>query len=161
MSETQTHRDIPLKRRTLYFQNIDQILEEADRLASGDYQKCADWSLGQNCHHLATWMVMCMDGLPHFPMILRILIRAVFNKDKILQKGFKPGMNVRGKLKKLEPTSDITDETGLEALHKAVERFRHEPKLPAHPLLGKMSDDDWLQLHLRHAEHHLGMIHPM
>jgi hypothetical protein len=48
----------------------------------------------------------------------------------------------------------------LEELRAVVDRTQNERMTARHPILGKMTHEDWTQLHLRHAELHLSFAVP-
>ena len=49
-----------------------------------------------------------------------------------------------------------TSRNALEDLRTAAGRVQHERMTAVHPILGRLTHDEWLELHLRHAELHLG-----
>ena len=48
----------------------------------------------------------------------------------------------------------------LEDLRKAASRLRTEKLGARHPVFGRMTDAEWIKLHLRHAELHLSYALP-
>ena len=148
-------------RRELRFQWIDEILEEAERLASAPQVKTlGNWTPGQIMKHLAIGMHMSIDGSPHRPpWYLRLVGPLV--KRRILTKGMSPGFQLRVKeSQSLVVADDVTTEGGLAALRDAVRRMRREAHREPHVFFGKLSYQEWEQLHLRHAELHFSFLLP-
>ena len=80
-------------------------------------------------------------------------------KGTFLHKGLRPGFRLPPDAeKKLVPPSSITAAEGFAQLSAACARLRREGRRVASPLLGKLSADEWDQLHLRHAELHLSFM---
>ena len=48
----------------------------------------------------------------------------------------------------------------LEKLRRSAGRVKTEKMTSRHPVLGKMTHEQWTQLHLRHAELHLSFALP-
>jgi hypothetical protein len=48
----------------------------------------------------------------------------------------------------------------LNELRAAIDRLNREPKRAPSPVFGKMTREEWDQLHLRHAELHLSFFVP-
>ena len=51
-------------------------------------------------------------------------------------------------------------QAALEGLRAAVRRTHTEPMIAPHPVLGKLTHEEWTQMHLRHAELHLSFVKP-
>lgn len=51
-------------------------------------------------------------------------------------------------------------EEGLARLRKALDRLEKNPPTTPNPLFGHMPHEEWLLLHIRHAELHLSFVHP-
>jgi hypothetical protein len=148
-------------RRTLHFNSIDEILTEADRLAAfqqaGKLRSIGNWSSGQNLGHLASWIDFSYDGVPFkVPFIARIIMRPM--KKRTLYKPMKPGSRIP-KLKDGTVGIDpLGFDEGLTKFRKNFSRLKSEcPKIP-HALFGRMTHEEWIAQHLRHAELHLSFL---
>src|SRR5687767_4288195 len=71
-----------VQRRTLRFENIDDALAEAERLAAaereGRLDRAGKWPLGLTLGHLATWASFAFDGYPpaiRAPLPVRMILR--------------------------------------------------------------------------------------
>ena len=150
--------------RKLHFESIDALLSEIDRIAAADDAgrlRCAgNWTAGQAFGHLATWLNFGWDGYPFkVPWFLRFIVRRKIRG--FLKNGMTPGVkipNMPGGTLGIEPLS--TGE-GRARLHAALLRLKAgEPAKFESPAFGPMSEADRTTLTLRHAELHLGFLHP-
>jgi hypothetical protein len=53
-----------LKRRTIRYETMHDVVNEARQLSKESYQRAGEWSLGQVCNHLADAVNMSRDGFP-------------------------------------------------------------------------------------------------
>jgi hypothetical protein len=144
-------------RRKLHFDNLDEMLADAERLVAGGSTQLGNWSLGQVLQHLALVENASIDGFPKlFPWPLRLLLKSLFKK-RFLTKRFPPsGPNVKNYL----PPPPVEAAVALENLRAATERVRREAKRSPNPGFGEMSLEEWSLLYLRHAELHLSYCLP-
>jgi hypothetical protein len=60
---------------------------------------------------------------------------------------------------KLKPPEQVDLTEQYQRLVRAIEQFEnHQDSLPPHPVLGKLSPQQWQRFHLRHCEHHLSFV---
>ncbi len=147
--------------RALRFHSLDDLDAELNRLerahhatgvtASGNY------SPGQNFHHLARWIRLdkTPEALPPAAWHMRVVGR--FFKRRLLTKGFPKGL--QGPDGKPQPEPDMTFDEGLADLRDALRLLREDDLTHRNPFLGPMTHEECVELHLRHAEHHLGFLH--
>lgn len=147
-------------RRVLRFASLDEIVADAEVLARHGYEPLGNWSLGQVCDHLARGMHSSIDGFGFAaPLWVRLGGRAM--RWWLLWRGFPAGMSLEGEAAAaLMPADDVSDEQGLEALHRAVNRLKVDRSRQPSPVLGPMSPRQWDRFHFRHAELHLGFLVP-
>ncbi len=143
-------------RRPLHFDNYDQILDDVRRLAGVPCRQLGNWSLGQVCEHLANTMDMSLDGVQGtFPWYLRMVGPLV--KTRIITRPMSPGFKVPKTVFGLLPVGQDAA-GGVAGMERAVARLRQTNERAPHPLFGKMTCDEWDQLHMRHSEMHLSFI---
>jgi hypothetical protein len=154
------------ERRSLHFNSIEEVLADVDRIlaaeSAGTLRRTGNWTVGQTLGHLAAWINYGWDGYPpeaNPPWLVKVIIR-MFKKrllSKPMQSGMKLGRIPGGTLG-IEPMS--SDE-GARRLRDGLRRLqrREEPRFHS-PALGAMTADERLALNLRHAELHLGFLHP-
>lgn len=154
------------ERRALHFNSVDEVLKEVDRVVAADRAgklRCTgNWTAGQTFGHLATWIEFNYQGFPpeaHPPWPVRVIAKVL--RKRILYKPMMAGMKIGripGGTLGLESIS--TDE-GARRLREALGRLkRHEEPKFESPAFGPMTEDERLALNYRHAELHLGFMHP-
>lgn len=152
------------ERRTLVFTSLDDVRRDLDVLerthGEGALRVTGNWSPGQTLAHLAQVFQYSFDGFPFTaPLALRLI--GPLLKKRILRSPITPGLRLRGGSSVLEPKQDVHFEDGMAALRAQLDRIDAGERMTQRsPLLGRMSHDDWLALHRRHAELHLGFLHP-
>ena len=151
------------ERRTLRFESLADVVEDAARLTEADQagtlRTTGNWSAGQNFDHVGKLMQWSIDGFPgKLPLPLRIVGK--FMKKRALTTTAPPGFKIPGSASFLLP-ADIPTEDGLGLLRTQVSRVQAGERCShASPLLGTLSHDEWVQLHCRHAELHFSFLHP-
>ena len=148
-------------RRELHFDSYEAMLADAQSLANGEVQMVGNWSLGQIFKHLSVAYNGSIDGLEFsVPWFVKIMAR-LFMKKKFLYgklpSGFQIPKEHQGKFVADDSTST---EEGLAALQAAVQRLQTEDHRVTHPVLGKLTNEEWDNFHLRHAEMHLSFAVP-
>lgn len=153
-------------RRTLRFNSIPDLAIEIDRIVAaekaGRLGRVGNWTAGQNLGHLAKWIEMSYQGFPFKASWLLRFFAVTFLKRKMLRDGMKPGINLPASaMAKIGDYPDMPVEDAALRLKKALARLK-AGEIPPHdsPLFGKLSLQEWTQLHLRHAELHLSFLHP-
>lgn len=147
-------------RRVLHFKSLDEVVVDAERLAiSPGTKMLGNWPLSQLLTHLATAIHGSIDGISaRAPWFVRLAAPLI--KGRILTKGMRPGFRLP---KKVEPDffpAAPSPGEALDALRAAVTRTHEQRMTSRHPVLGKLTHEEWTQLHLRHAELHLSFAVP-
>ncbi|QQE10251.1 DUF1569 domain-containing protein [Planctomycetota bacterium] len=148
-------------KRGLRFEAVEDMITEAEALLADGYDMVGEWTLGQNCEHLRMTLEKSVSGFGFelgFPM--NLVVKMVVSKGKIFREGFKPGFKLKGRFKVMIPSDGLDDGEEVAKLREAVEQFKGSATTKPSPVLGAMSFDDWNLFHMRHAEHHLGMLRP-
>jgi hypothetical protein len=145
-------------RRPLAFARLDEVMPDVDRLLAG-YTAVGKWTLGQACNHLANALVYTVEGFPgRMPWVLRktigpLIVRSMFKTGSI-REGIKVPEEVL-------PKPGLDDRAEAEALRAAVRLFlAHAGPLAPHPIVDRMSRDDWERFHCIHCAHHLSFLSP-
>lgn len=146
-------------RRELSFESLQDVLADVERLvASPSTRTLGNWSLGELLNHLTMTMNNSIDGFQvKAPFFVRMI--APFFKKSALKK-ITPGIKLpkSAETKALPPSSSLYE--SLQEFRKAVQRTMMETMEAAHPAFGRMTHDEWMQLHLRHSEMHLSFAVP-
>lgn len=147
------------ERRILRFSTVPQVIEEVDRLVAaeraGALRLCGAWSLGQILNHLASWVGYAYTGTPvKLPWVVRFVLK--FRKNAFLHSPMRAGLRIpgtRGGSLAIEPAPL---DQALPAFRTAFGKLQRTPPTRPHVFLGPLTHDEWIALHLRHCELHLG-----
>ena len=152
-------------RREVKLETLDDLAAEADRIAqaeaAGRVQPLGNWSPGQNLQHLARFMTCSLDGFEgKLPIMLRLfgrILRLVLGK-RIFQSPPPPGYKLPTTVS-FGPDPEVSAAEGAAELCEVIERINNgEAFVPESPLLGRITREQWIELHLRHAELHLSFV---
>ena len=147
-------------RRTLRFKNVDDVMAEAGRVTHQPMRPLGNWSVGEILDHLARSIQASFAGsAPPAPWIARTFI-APFVKKSMLTKGLPAGFKLPPTMAAFQPRLQIAAVVALEDLHAATARLMTESPGKSHPFFGRLTHDEWINLHLRHAELHLSFLIP-
>ncbi|MCA8999807.1 MAG: DUF1569 domain-containing protein [Planctomycetaceae bacterium] len=159
MSEIKTNR--VTGRRAVHYDTLDELLAEAERLASEEIEMLGNWTYPQILKHLALSMNNSIDGFPgKAPLPIRLVVRLL--RESFLSKSLPAGFKFPNRFRpQLEPPEETTLEEGLEDLRQAIARVQSDSQRAPHPVLGQLSREDYDRLHLRHAEMHMSFVRPV
>ena len=162
---TQVNTKSVNNRRDVRLATLDDLIYEIDRIERADAAKnlrlLGNWSPGQNLEHLAKFLACSLDGFPDKPPLVfkafgRVL-RKVLGK-RLLTKPPPPGFKLPKTVSFL-PADAVSVAEGAAALRAQIERVRSGAAfIPASPFFGRLSREQWIELHLRHAELHLSFV---
>lgn len=144
-------------RLTLRFHAIDDVLDEANRLAAADRQgrltQIGNWTLGQALGHVAGWIEFGYNGFPiGAPWFIRLIVW--LQRKKFLYGPMRAGVKIPGTPHGTLATDPIALEEGLSRFQAAFQRLKAEPQKHPSPVLGKLTHEESIALNLRHAELH-------
>lgn len=150
-------------RRLLRFECWDELIAEVERIATaarqGRVRTLGRWSVGQIFQHLARTIEASygqrrVEAAWPVRLLGRVMMR--LSRGRLLDRPFRPGWRApRAGL----PDADVSLDEAVAELRAWLERVqRGEPMVAASPFLGQLSQDQWMRLHQRHAELHLGFI---
>lgn len=146
-------------RRELRFTDLNDILDEVNRIGSSDVQTVGNWSYYQILSHIAGGIEHSMTSYPRkLPALVRKTVGPLVFRQMMKSGLMKPG--------NLNPDAPKTREEGdaiaaAQRLRNAVTRFKsYEGPVAEHPFFGTLNKDDYFKLHSIHAAHHLGYAHP-
>ncbi|GAB5406372.1 MAG: DUF1569 domain-containing protein [Aureliella sp.] len=151
--------------REIRYQDLDEMIADADQLLSGGYQQHGNWTLAQVAGHVADWARFPMDGFPTPPAPLRLVfwtLRKLGVADRmakqIKENGFKPGIATAPQT---VPPSDASDAEAVAKLRAVAAQMKnHSGPLHTSPLFGEMDPPTHLHVTLLHAAHHFGYLTP-
>jgi hypothetical protein len=150
-------------RRRLRFDTPAQLLADVDRIAAseraGRLRRTGNWTAGQTLGHLATWINYGYDGYPiKPPWIVKMILRGM--KGRFMRGPMPAGKRipkVEGGTLGVEPR---TLDEGLAGFRAAWQRLQKSAPDKPNIIFGPLRHEEWIAMHLRHAELHLGFLHP-
>lgn len=149
----------PQQRRTVDYSTLEEVRLDAEAIAAGPYTTVGAWTYGQILDHLAKAIHASIDGFP-FKAPLYMRLAAPLVKNSVLTKRMQPGWKLPKSADSYLPPSDVTVEDALDRLVKGIDRLDTANPEAAHPVFGKLAREEWIQLHLRHAELHMSFVVP-
>lgn len=170
------------ERRSLDLATLDDLAREADRIehaarAEGEgLRVTGNWSAGQIMIHVARLIERSMDGFGALPISEHPIptgLRAIAAKaqragdvaaeraarERMLAASWQPCGPSPALPGEIDPPVQAWTPDGAAHLRVVLGRIRakHPMDKPS-PTLGRLSADEWLAIHLRHAELHLSFI---
>lgn len=146
-------------RRPVRYTHLEDILTDAERIASGPYRTLGNWSLGQIVEHIAKAMDTAFDKSDfRAPWVLRVFV-APLVKNQMLIKPMPAGFKLPKSAKTLIP-DPLEIQPALEHLKKSIERFETQTPTQKHGFFGDLAPQEWVSLMLRHAEMHMSFVVP-
>ena len=146
------------QRRSVSYDTPDAVVADASRLAAAGAATTGNWSLAEIIDHVATAIDLMVDGFGYVaPWYVRVVGRAFF-KRRFLERGMPPRLPFPsgGDVRPFRAGVELPD--ALKHLREATERLKATVQFAPHPVFGRMPREEVLQLHLRHAELHMGFV---
>ena len=100
-----------------------------------------------------------MEGLPAgYPCMVRRIIRPF--RFFVTRVRFPLWLPIPAAIQhKLQPPSDAVLEDQHMRLLSAIENFHtFDGELPPHPVLGKLTREEWTGFHIQHSRHHFAFV---
>jgi hypothetical protein len=147
-------------RRDLNFRTSDEALAEVDRLLAAPYERRGNWDLAQVCDHLAD----AFDGSIHgYSFAAPWIIRALLGKPALWYVLRFRSIPIRARRPRdLDPQPGKDPAACAARLRESVRAFEaSKDPLAPHPFFGRISREQWRQVHLFHMAHHLAFLHPI
>ncbi len=152
-------------RRSLSFHCTKCVREELARLqaahAAGTLSHTGNWTEGEILEHVAKMWMMAFDGFPESarpPLIIKLIARLMkgkFTSGKTLPPGFKLPKQARFML----PAPGTSFEVGMQKMIRVLDRIDAGERMTIpSPAFGRLTHDEWMRLHLSHAQLHFGFL---
>ncbi len=146
-------------RHQIQYATYKDLLADAERLAAGPVRAAGNWTPGQIFRHLATAFNCSIDGFNvQFPWVMRKL--AGFFKTRLTDRPMPAGLKLPAGLAKVVLPEPTTTDDGLAALRAAISRLEHEPNRAEHPILGRLTREEWDRIHMHHSSLHMSFLSP-
>jgi hypothetical protein len=153
------------QRRPLRFNDLDEVVQDAESLLTRGYDKAGNWNLAQVCGHLAEWLRFPVEGFPKAPAPIRAVfwvLRKTVGRKKLLTY-ITTGSFPAGKptMPETVPPAGGDPREAIEKLKTGVDRLKaHTGPIVPSPLFGPMTKDEAVRMQLVHAAHHLSFLVP-
>ncbi len=145
--------------------SIDDLKAELDTIEAahiaGTLGTAGRWSVGQNLEHCTKIMTCAFDGFDaKAPWPIRVFGRLVFKPMIRNPKGqMKPGIKLPKKAAAVLPSNEVSVEEGLALMRAQIARIdAGEKMLQESPVMGKMTHELWILMHLNHCRLHFGFF---
>jgi hypothetical protein len=145
--------------RELSFNTYREIIDDIQRLRSGNYEQLGQWTLGQICKHMSYYLRGSLDG---YPFMMPWIVRKLFGRP-LLRRVFARRQMPRGgrTIPQSVPQSDVDETTAINETIQLLERLEsHTGEVHPSPLFGALTPDECRTLHCLHAAHHLQLLIP-
>ena len=143
-------------RRTVRFDSYQDLLTDAEDMASQEVRTLGNWSLGQNLKHIALALDSSIDGANFKLSTPMRWMMTLLMKRRFLTQTLPAGFQAP---EGFSPSDADTDEA-LAALREAILRQERESQRAFHPAFGNLSKEEWTKFNLRHAEMHMSFVVP-
>ena len=150
------------ERRNLTFSNLDEVVADAEKLASGNVRTTGNHSFGQILEHLARTHDMTTGKMeaPSPPFFIKMMM-PIMKHFLLNEKPLKPGFKLPPKAESVFwPDQEFDVQEALAHLKDSVENYKRNGPMPKHPMFGKLSREQNDRLNCRHCELHLSFVHP-
>lgn len=150
------------ERREISYQNLDEAIADAERLAESETRVTGNHSFGQILEHLAL-SVDASTGqaeVPKPPLYMKIMM-PLMKRMVINAKPLAPGVKLPPAGEAFFwPDREFDVPAALQHLKDSVAFYQSKGPLPKHPFFGALTREQNDQLHCRHCALHLSFVHP-
>jgi len=148
-------------RRSLAFRSLDDILADAEAMMSRQpIRTTGNWTAGQIIEHVGLFICWSIDGFPFtMPFPLRFIGPLI--KGRAQRKPLQSGIKAPGRMTPHMPGQGVALEDAMRTLRGEIGRVKAGKRMEKpSPLFGKLSHEEWVRIHCRHAEMHFSFMHP-
>ncbi|BAM02753.1 DUF1569 domain-containing protein [Phycisphaera mikurensis] len=149
------------RRRNLHFQKLDDLVADARAVALHPHETTGNWNASQILLHVAALIGVANRGTDvRLPLPVRLVgkaLRAFGIHRREIRAGIKapPALMAEN-----DANACVPVEEAVATLEREVAEAQAKPMSHPSPLFGKLSHDDWVALHCRHAELHFSFLQP-
>ncbi len=151
--------DSTLHRRKLDFKNWPEVLADIDHLRRAGYDRAGNWDLSQIVEHIGEGPRTALRGKNHRAgWMIRKLLGPIVLRQILRQRRMKAGIKVP-EWWLPGPTHD--ESAAINAFRADLSAFQQMTTDPfPHPFFGTLTKQQWNDLALIHAAHHLSFLVP-
>jgi hypothetical protein len=148
-----------LHRRKLDFRDWPELLADVDHLQRAGYDRAGNWDLSQILDHVGAGIRVALHGIDHqASWIVRKVVGPLILKRIYRERRMKAGIKVP-QWWLPGPTHD--ESAAVNQLRREISEFQALATTPhPHPFFGPMTKQQWNDLVLIHAAHHLSFLVP-
>lgn len=141
-------------RRQLRFANLAEAVCDVEHLLENGHRTLGRWTLAQICNHLSESIRYSLDGFPgrHAPWPVRVTLGKLIRTLMLTTGRIKEGVPLTGVYQQ-DATLDAGEQLAI--LRAVIERFESASEFKLHPLIGRMTREQWESFHCIHCGHHL------
>jgi hypothetical protein len=108
---------------------------------------------------LATWVEFSYTGTPlKVPFFIKWILG--LRKQRMLYGPMRVGARIPGVEGGTLGTDQVPTNEAIERFHRAMKRLKTQVPTTPNAIFGSLTREEWVALHLRHAEGHLGFLIP-
>jgi hypothetical protein len=153
-------------RRPVYLRTLDELVAEVERLtaaaAAGKVRPLGNWSPAQVFWHIGRLVELSFDGFPfryrRGPEWISRLLRLLAWRW-LIALAFRPGFKNPSEAATLEPDPSVSLDGAAAYLKQQVARIRNGERMTQEcSVEGPYTHEQWVYIHLRHAELHLSFL---
>jgi hypothetical protein len=153
-------------RRRIQLHSLDELLAEIERVTSaagkGEVRSLGNWSAAQMFWHLGKFIELSFDGFPfrYRPApawVIRLL--RFFAWRWLIALTFRPGFKNPAEAAIVEPDPSVTLDSASGYLKQQLARIGSGERMTQQcSIEGPFGHEEWIYIHLRHAELHLSFL---
>jgi len=144
-------------RRPLRFARLRDVPPDVEQLLACNHRTLGRWTLAQICNHLSESIRYSLEGFPgrHAPWPIRLTIGKAIGALMLTTGRIKEGVPLTAAY---QPDKTLDAAEQLAILRAVIDRFESASEFKLHPLIGRMSREQWQRFHCIHCGHHLSFV---
>ena len=154
------------KRRIVRLPRLDDLTAEVERITlaavAGKVRSLGNWSPAQAIWHIGKLIELSFDGFPfRYRRSPKWAIRAIrlLSWRWLIALAFRPGFRNPPEAAILEPDASLTLDVATAYFRQQIARIRGGERMTQECSIdGPYSHEQWVYIHLRHAELHLSFL---
>ncbi len=147
------------QRRSLDFHNWPEVLADVQQLRRAGYDRAGNWDLSQIVDHVGEGLRTALHGTNHRAnWIIRKLLGPLVLRQILRTRRMKSGIKVPAWWL---PGPGHDESAAIDKLRADIAAFEAMTTRPfPHPFFGPLTKQQWNELALIHAAHHLSFLTP-
>ncbi|MGH7179776.1 MAG: DUF1569 domain-containing protein [Tepidisphaeraceae bacterium] len=147
-----------LRRRDITYRDFDEVTADAEMLANAGYERAGHWGLAEVCDHLSRYMRQSLEGFEDSRnWVMRRIVGPTLGR-RILRTRRMPGGVITPAA--LRPSTGRDEREAVTELKEWIGRVSTATDFRGVAEFGPLSPEQWRQVHLIHAAHHMSFLVP-